>query len=69
MNRDGWCLGHVLYDDFRFVTQDQLADVGLSHLIGTDLIKAYMHGYFIHNKLYSKCCTHPRVFVSGMTNL
>lgn len=47
-------LGHALYDDYKFVTEKDLKEVGLRHLIGTDLLRAYMHGYFIHNKLYSK---------------
>ena len=28
--------------------------VGLSHLIGTNLLRAYMHGFFIDIKLYHK---------------
>lgn len=28
--------------------------LGLSHLMGTNLLRAYMHGFFIDNRLYSK---------------
>lgn len=26
----------------------------MAHLIGTSLLRAYMHGFFLHNKLYQK---------------
>jgi ribosome biogenesis protein ENP2 len=38
----------------RFVTRQELEGVGLSHLVGSSLLRAYMHGYFIHNKLWQK---------------
>lgn len=38
----------------RFVTRAELARVGLDHLMGTALLRAYMHGFFIDNRLYSK---------------
>lgn len=47
-------LGHSLYDDYKFVTKDELVEVGLAHLLGTDVLKAYMHGFFIHHKLYTR---------------
>ena len=31
--------------------------MGLGHLVGTSLLRAYMHGYFIHNKLWQKAKT------------
>ncbi|MFH4981183.1 hypothetical protein AB6A40_007892 [Gnathostoma spinigerum] len=43
-----------VYDDYKFVTGVQLEELGLSHLIGTSIVRAYMHGYFIDNRLYSK---------------
>ncbi|CAI4227976.1 unnamed protein product [Auanema sp. JU1783] len=52
----------IVYDDFRFVTQQQLEDVGLSHLVGSNVLRAYMHGYFIHAKLYDKACTVTQPF-------
>jgi len=36
------------------VTRQELEGVGLSHLVGSSLLRAYMHGYFIHNKLWQK---------------
>ncbi|VDM98407.1 unnamed protein product [Thelazia callipaeda] len=44
----------VVYDDYKFVTKEQLEEVGLSHLIGTNLLRAYMHGYFMDMRLYNK---------------
>ena len=26
----------------------------MRHLVGTSLLRAYMHGFFVHNKLYQK---------------
>ena len=28
--------------------------VGLSHLVGTNMLRAYMHGYFMDIRLYHK---------------
>lgn len=44
----------VLYDDYRFVSSQDLTKLGLAHLVGTPMLKAYMHGYFIDNRLYKK---------------
>uniref|UniRef100_A0A1B0BIX4 Nucleolar protein 10 n=1 Tax=Glossina palpalis gambiensis TaxID=67801 RepID=A0A1B0BIX4_9MUSC len=44
---------HV-YDDYQFITQKELEELGLEHLIGSNLLKAYMHGYFIDLRLYNK---------------
>ena len=43
-----------VYDDYKFVTDQELTTLGLSHLKGTNLLRAYMHGFFIHIKLYKK---------------
>lgn len=43
-----------MYDDYRFVTKGDLEKLSLTHLIGTPMLRAYMHGYFIDNRLYSK---------------
>lgn len=44
----------AVYDNFKFVTKIELAQLGLDHLIGSNLLRAYMHGYFINLKLYEK---------------
>lgn len=43
-----------IYDDYKFVTKQELLDLGLDHLEGTNLLKAYMHGYFVDMRLYLK---------------
>uniref|UniRef100_A0A915AVI3 Nucleolar protein 10 n=2 Tax=Parascaris univalens TaxID=6257 RepID=A0A915AVI3_PARUN len=52
----------AVYDDYKFVTAQQLEDVGLSHLIGTNILRAYMHGYFIDIRLYNKAKTLTQPF-------
>ncbi|XP_043496596.1 nucleolar protein 10 [Polistes fuscatus] len=44
----------IIYDDYKFVTGKELDELGLSHLKGTNLLRAYMHGYFIDIRLYRK---------------
>lgn len=44
----------TVYDDYKFVTQKELEDLGLGHLVGTNLLRAYMHGYFLDIRLYHK---------------
>ena len=44
----------TIYEDYKFVTETQLKQLGLDHLIGTNLLRAYMHGFFIDIRLYNK---------------
>ncbi|XP_011860145.1 PREDICTED: nucleolar protein 10 [Vollenhovia emeryi] len=44
----------IVYDDYKFVTDKELDELGLSHLKGTNLLRAYMHGYFMDMRLYRK---------------
>jgi len=44
----------VVYDDYKFVTGQQLEELGLVHLRGTNYLKAYMHGFFLDVRLYHK---------------
>lgn len=44
----------AVYDDYKFVTEKELIEIGLSHLIGTNLLRAYMHGYFMDMRLFRK---------------
>lgn len=46
-----------VYDDYKFVTGTELEQLGLSHLIGSNVLKAYMHGYFMDIRLYKKAKT------------
>ena len=36
------------------MTRDELKQLSLEHLIGTPLLKAYMHGFFMHAKLHAQ---------------
>lgn len=44
----------TLYDDFKFVTHADLDRLNASHLIGTSVLKAYMHGFFMSLQAYQK---------------
>eukprot|EP00730_Choanoeca_flexa_P017057 TRINITY_DN8164_c0_g1_i1.p1 TRINITY_DN8164_c0_g1~~TRINITY_DN8164_c0_g1_i1.p1 ORF type:complete len:720 (+),score=202.36 TRINITY_DN8164_c0_g1_i1:107-2266(+) len=44
----------VVYDDYKFVTREDLEALDLGHLIGTGVLKASMHGFYIDNRLYNK---------------
>lgn len=44
----------TIYDDFKFVTKEDLERLDLTNLIGTNLLRAYMHGFFIDYRLYKK---------------
>lgn len=43
-----------IYDDYKFVTKQELAELGLEHLEGSNLLRAYMHGFFVDIRLYNK---------------
>jgi ribosome biogenesis protein ENP2 len=44
----------TIYDNYKFLAMEDLEKLQLTHLIGTDLLKASMHGYFINYHLYKK---------------
>ncbi|OAL52532.1 hypothetical protein IQ07DRAFT_642212 [Pyrenochaeta sp. DS3sAY3a] len=44
-----------VYDNFKFLTLPQLKQLNLDHLVGTtSLLRPYMHGYFVAQKLYEE---------------
>jgi ribosome biogenesis protein ENP2 len=43
-----------VYDDYKFVTRAELASLGLEHMVGTNVLRAYMHGFFLDARLYKK---------------
>ncbi|TRZ02655.1 hypothetical protein DNTS_024393 [Danionella cerebrum] len=47
----------TIYDDYKFVTRKDLDNLGLTHLIGSALLRAYMHGFFMDIRLYHKVKT------------
>lgn len=44
----------TIYDDYKFLTREELEKLNLTNLIGTNLLRAYMHGFFIDFRLYKK---------------
>ncbi|KAF2009495.1 WD40 repeat-like protein [Aaosphaeria arxii CBS 175.79] len=44
-----------VYDNFKFLTLQQLRQLNLDHLVGqTSLLRPYMHGFFVAQKLYEE---------------
>ena len=44
-----------VYDNYKFLTVPQLESLNLSHLVGTtSLLRPYMHGYFVAQRLYEE---------------
>jgi len=43
-----------LYDDYKFLTPADLDKLNASHLVGTNMLRAYMHGYFMEIRAYQK---------------
>ena len=46
--------GQNVYEDYKFVTKAEVEELGASGLIGTPMLKGYMHGFFMEMKLYNK---------------
>ncbi|KAI9682365.1 MAG: hypothetical protein M1817_000419 [Caeruleum heppii] len=47
--------GGEIYDNYKFLTIAQLRSLNLDHLVGTtNLLRPYMHGYFVAQKLYEE---------------
>ncbi|KAF2279743.1 uncharacterized protein EI97DRAFT_392876 [Westerdykella ornata] len=45
----------AVYDNFKFLTMPQLRALHLDHLVGqTGLLRPYMHGFFVAQKLYEE---------------
>jgi ribosome biogenesis protein ENP2 len=54
-----------IYDNYKFLTQQQLAALNLDHLIGkTNLLRPYMHGFFVAQRLYeeARLIANPDIF-------
>lgn len=56
----------AVYDDYKFVTKAELEEIGLTNLLGTSMLRAYMHGYFIDIRLYNRArtLTQPQAYES-----
>lgn len=55
----------TVYDNYKFLTPQQLRTLNLDHLIGrTNLLRPYMHGYFVAQRLYeeARLITNPYIW-------
>lgn len=43
-----------IYENYKFVTRDDLEKLGITNLIGTPLLRGYMHGFFMNINLYNR---------------
>ncbi|CCK70120.1 ribosome biosynthesis protein ENP2 KNAG_0D03740 [Huiozyma naganishii CBS 8797] len=43
-----------VYSNYRFITRKDVAKLNLNHLVGSKVLRAYMHGFFINTELYDK---------------
>ncbi|KAJ1021170.1 hypothetical protein NDA16_003956 [Ustilago loliicola] len=59
--------GKGVYEDFKFVDRAELERLGMSHLVGTQLLRPYMHGYFISLALYERArlLNNPTAYVDA----
>ena len=44
----------AVYENYKFVSRDDLDQLGIAHLIGTPLLRGYMHGFFMDINLYNR---------------
>ncbi|GAX14342.1 ribosome biogenesis protein ENP2 [Fistulifera solaris] len=60
LQRDGTLTGNDLegqetvYDNYKFVSREDVEKLGISNLVGTPLLRGYMHGFFIDINLYNR---------------
>jgi ribosome biogenesis protein ENP2 len=47
----------TVYDDYKFVTREELQELGLDHLVGSPLLRAHLHGFFMDIRLYRKAAS------------
>lgn len=43
-----------VYQDLKYVTVEELQELGMQDLLGTDLLRPHLHGFFIKMSLYKK---------------
>ncbi|KAI5949324.1 ENP2 [Candida jiufengensis] len=44
----------TIYSNYRFITKEDVKKLNLGHLIGSKVLRSYMHGFFIDTELYEK---------------
>ena len=43
-----------IYEDYKFLTRDEIESMGMQNLVGTPLLRGYMHGFFVDVGLYNR---------------
>jgi len=43
-----------IYEDYKFLTRDEIESMGMQSLVGTPLLRGYMHGFFVDVGLYNR---------------
>lgn len=53
-----------VYENYKFVTRNELQQLNLGHLVGSNIVKSYMHGFFVDQRLYdqAKLITDPYAY-------
>jgi len=46
--------GGSIYEDYKFLTRAEIDTLGIQNLVGTPLLRGYMHGFFIDIGLYNR---------------
>lgn len=44
----------TIYSNYKFLTKEDVKKLNIDHLVGTNVMRSYMHGYFIDSELYDK---------------
>jgi ribosome biogenesis protein ENP2 len=44
----------TVFENYKFVTRENLEQLGISNLVGTPLLRGYMHGFFMDVNLYNR---------------
>ena len=44
----------TVYEDYKFLTRSEIDTLGIQNLVGTPLLRGYLHGFFIHVGLYNR---------------
>ncbi|KAL3765415.1 hypothetical protein ACHAWU_002333 [Discostella pseudostelligera] len=52
----------TVYEDYKFLTRTEIDTLGIQNLVGTPLLRGYMHGFFIHVGLYNRIRAVARPF-------
>ncbi|KAL7546972.1 hypothetical protein ACHAWF_010293 [Thalassiosira exigua] len=52
----------TIYEDYKFLTRSEIDKLGIQNLVGTPLLRGYMHGFFVHVGLYNRIRAVARPF-------